>query len=191
MALTALFTGRFQPPSIAHACTVETILRNWSFLTIGVSTPSGSLDYDPAWEAYLEMTRGNFNGHKVVFSAEEVQLMWRAWITRSGLTARVVCELVPRPHLRAFTLQYPANRFDFVHPSPHESDSAGDRCRYDLFPKLLGREIFLVEPPWRLHNSEILRQIQSGVRTWDESIAPGALELFMEFNGPERMMATS
>lgn len=143
--------------------------------------------FDPAWQPFLDATRDNFGGRKAVFTPHEVQTMWNAWIAHAGLTQRVTCELVPRPHLHVFAERYPASQFDMVYPSPHESDSASDRRRHELFPKLLGREVFLVEPPFRLHNTQIQQDIRRGLRTWENSIAPGSYEIFMALNGPARM----
>lgn len=187
MAATALFTGRFQPPSIAHAATAKTILTVWSSLIIGISVPVDGSEFDPAWQPFLDATRDNFGGSKAVFTPHEVQTMWKAWIAHAGVTKQVACELAPRPHLPAFAERYPASQFDMVYPSPHESDSTGDQRRHELFPKLLGRKVFLVEPPFRLHNAQIKQDIRSSLRTWENSIAPGAFEIFMTLNGPMRM----
>jgi hypothetical protein len=186
-ANTALFTGRFQPPSLAHVATVKTILSDWPSLVIGVSSPDNSTDYDPRWQPFLDASRGKFTDKSAMFTPHEVKEMWDAWISAAGLENRVRCELIPRPHLRAFTRKYPSCNFDMVYPAAHKDDSEGDKQRHLLFPVLLEREIFLVEPSFRQHNSETRLLIREGKTTWKQNMPDGAYDVFIRLNGPQRM----
>lgn len=182
-----LFCGRFQPPSIAHVATAVTILEEWQALVIAISKPSSDLDYDSAWQSYVtESNQRNSNSHSI-FSPAEVARMWNAWTKSACLTERVECCIAERAFMRGFNRRFPPEIYDYVHPSPHESDSDGDKLRHELYPKLMGRPVFLVDPPFRLKNSKIRAEVRTGKRTWEASLPPGAIDVFFEINGPERM----
>ena len=152
-ANTALFTGRFQPPNIAHVATVETILGLWVHVAIGISTLGSTALVDSRWLPYLEASQNRLTPAKSIFTPAEVKRMWDAWITFSYLNSRVTSLLTPRSCFAEFNADYASSKYDMVYPTLHESDSDGDRVRHSLFPQLLERPIFLVEPPFRLHNT--------------------------------------
>ena len=189
-ANTALFTGRFQPPSIAHVATVETILCIWAHVAIGISVPCQKTFVDSRWLPYFEVSRNRFSANASIFASEEVKRMWDAWIMFSNLNSRVTCSLAPRPYLPEFSLAYPSDKYDMVYPSLHESDSDGDRVKHELFPQLMDREIFLIDPPFRLHNTRIRELVAMG-RSWEEFIPCGAYDVFLEINGPKRISVRS
>lgn len=183
----ALFPGRFQPVNIAHAATVETILAAWQNVTIAVATPETSFDFDEKWRSYFEASRNRFAEEKAIFTPDEVKQMWDAWIENRGLRARVVCTLAPRIYLNDFSRRFPADLYDIVYPRPHVDDSEGDRHKYESFGRLLNREISFVEPPFRLHNTEIRQMIALEHRTWRDVLPPGAYDVFVSLNGPARV----
>ena len=123
-----------------------------------------------------------------IFTPEEVRRMWNGWITHANLGSRVACSLTPRPCFPEFNLEYPRSNYDMVYPSMHESDSEGDRVKNSLFPQLLDRPIFLIDPPFRLHNTQIRELVAAGHR-WEEFIPEGAYEVFVEISGATRISA--
>ena len=185
MTNIALFTGRFQPPTIAHTHTLEKILARWQRVHIGVSDPSIPGTYDPQWEEFVQSSRSRFDGAKLVFTTGEVVSLWQAHVCHAGLADRVTCSGIPRPHLSIFSERFPSDSFDMVTMAPHPDDSDGDRVRHRLFPDLLRREIFHVVPDLVLHNSDIRRRVSEGAE-WSEFLTPGVLARFMEIEGPRR-----
>lgn len=182
----ALFPGRFQPVNIAHAATVETILAEWQNVTIAVATSSTDLDYDERWRPYVEASRNRFAQKQAMFTPDEIKQMWDAWIEDRGLGARVLCVLAPRIYLKDFSRRFPADLYDIVYPSSHLDDSEGDKHKYESFGQLLNREISFVDPPFRLHNTQIRNLIALRQRTWRDVLPPAAYQVFMSLDGPER-----
>lgn len=183
----AVFPGRFQPPNIAHAATVESILRWWPNVTIAISTPSDDLDFDERWRPYIEASKDRVSAEKQIFSANEIAQMWSAWIEISGFADRAFCVSAPRTFLRRFSQLFPSKSFDLVYPTPHQTDTDGDKCRHELYPQLLDRPIYLVEPPFRLRNTQIRTEIEADSRTWEESLPPGTIDVFHQIEGPDRL----
>ncbi len=188
MPRTALFTGRFQPPTRAHAHTVDRILLQWSTLLIGVSDSTIPGTYEPQWEEFVRSSASRQTSAKRIFSASEITDLWVAHIREAGLSDRVTCMPIQRPHLRGFNDAYPPQQFDMVSLEPHEDDSESDRVRHRLFSPLLGRPIFHVTPDFVMHNSEIRDRISAGA-SWNEFLTPGTYDVFLSMNGPERMRA--
>lgn len=62
---TALFLGRFQPPSIAHAHTLEVIRRRWQKVVIIVThVGSGEQNgYPEEWREFIRISEANFLAH--------------------------------------------------------------------------------------------------------------------------------
>lgn len=189
MARTALFTGRFQPPNKAHAHTVDKILLRWERLCIGISSSEKSKDYDSKWESWVIASASRFGSNKLIFTPAEIVDMWYGHIRHAGLEKQVTCEIIPRPHLRGFNALYPSDRYDMINPRPHSDDSEGDRIRHELFPELLKRRIWFVQPDFMLHNSEIFRRVHDSA-SWKEFLTPGAYNVFLQLSGPERVAAT-
>lgn len=185
----ALFTGRFQPPSVAHVATVHAILELWEYVTIGVVDPMISSDevHDSRWSQHVDMIRGGYSPGKFVFSAAEVVQMWAAWIKHSGLEGRATSVVMPRIYLPSFSQLFPASSYDLVYPRPLEGDIA-EQQRVRLFPVLLGRQLFEVVPDSQLHNTDI-RGLVKGGRSWGEFIPAGAYDVFLVIKGPARILA--
>ena len=140
---------------------------------------------DSRWSEHIEATKLGFSPAKFIFTPREVLDMWNAWIDHEMLFDHVSCSVMPRIHLRSFSLMYPANTYDLVYPQPLSSDSA-EHLRARLFPKLLDRPLHEVIPEFQLHNSEIRKLVILG-RKWSDFIPSGAYEIFSSIHGQERV----
>lgn len=189
---SALFQGRFQPPTVAHFCTVETILTRWNTVIIGVvrNTPTPEW-FDPKWDAYLAASqKTSYGPGKNPFTAEEVKKMWDACIRDRLLNHRVRCDIIMRPYFDpCFNDTYPPERVTLVRPAWGAGDTDMDEMRGKIFPELLKRKIAHVEPSFKLHNTEIRTMIHAGHVSWEEIIAPGAYDVFIQVRGPARISA--
>jgi hypothetical protein len=187
----ALFTGRFQPPSIAHVATALAILERWEFLVIGVADPNlgARRDLRDLWSVHIDATKDGFSPARYLFESREVVRMWTAWINATGLAHRIRCEAVPRPSFVEFSLMFPPEDYDFVVPGVQAKSTPAELLRKALFPKLLGREVFEISPSFVLHNSEIRTFVLEG-RSWSEFLAPAVYDVFTEIGGAARIAAT-
>ena len=188
--MEALFQGRFQPPTIAHMCTVETILAHWQSLVICVIYNSPKPEwFDPRWDSYInESARTSYAPGKNPFTSDEVKEMWDAAIHSRNLYGRIQCATSKRPYFdKEFHVKYPPERFTLIRTHSGDSDTTIDRVRGDIFPELLGRGFVVVKPPFKLHNTEIAKKVLKGGSTWKEFLPTGAYEVFLHIKGPERM----
>ncbi len=186
----ALFTGRFQPPSVAHVATARAILERWQSLVIGVSDPNLGVRRElfDRWSTHIDATKDGFSPARYLFESREVIRMWAAWITAAGLAHRVSCDAIPRPIFAEFSLMFPPEDYDFVVPRVQADSTPAERHRKARFPELLGREVFEVSPSFVLHNSEIRRLVLEG-RSWSEFLPAGTFDVFVEIGGPARIAA--
>lgn len=186
----ALFQGRFQPPSIAQASTAETILNTWPFLVICVVYDSPKPDWlNPKWNEYLaEAARTSYAPGKNPFAPHEIKEMWDAWISFRSFCRRIRCDISKRPYFdREFNKRYPPEEFMIVRPARKEGDADIDSLRGKIFPELLKREYTFVHPPFKLHNTEIIRRVMEEGKSWESFIPPGAYEVFLRIQGPARI----
>jgi nicotinamide mononucleotide adenylyltransferase len=185
---TALFTGRFQPPSIGHVAMVDAILERWHRLIIGVVDPNlhSTDSFDQRWLPHMAVTKNGFSPQNFIFSPHEIVRMWRAWIEDEGLKDRVTAKPVPRIFLNAFSELYPGENYDLVYPAVLPDDSHAEHLRQRIFPELLRRAVYHVEPRFQLHNSQIKKLVQEG-RNWKEFIPRGAYEVFKSIDGALRV----
>lgn len=190
-ARTALFLGRFQPPSIAHAAMIETILRVYSTLIIGVLYDTSSVDTcGSVWKEYMRRAAEDFAPRKNPFSPEEIAQMWRAYLERRHLTEHVSVQITKRAMFEPnFNETFPPASIDLVSPGLNKSDSVKDNMRVNDFPRLLNRDLIVLEPPFKLHNTAIRGIITSGAATWSDFIPGGAYEIFIGLDGPRRMLS--
>jgi nicotinamide mononucleotide adenylyltransferase len=189
---TALFMGRFQPPSIAHWCTVETILQSWVRVVIvivyNVAPPNTRPEYKDLWQVF---SSASYTPGKNPFTAEEVRDMWESCINAHDLSDCVSCRVIPRPEFNPgeFNTMFPPGEFELVRTERFANDAEIDVVRGAMFPELFRRPIGYVRPPFKLHNSEIRTRVSNGQGSWSDFIAPGAFETFQRLDGPARMRA--
>ncbi|MFA7209130.1 MAG: hypothetical protein WC120_02485 [Parcubacteria group bacterium] len=187
----ALFQGRFQPPTIAHVCTVETILNKWQFVTICVvyNTPKPEWFDIGRWEEYIKASeKTSYAPGKNPFTPNEVKEMWDAWTVGRKLNHRISCDISKRPYFdKEFNVRYPPAEFMIVRPEKKDGDASIDALRGKIFPELLGRNYESVSPPFKLHNARIIKKVMEGGESWKEFIPQGAYEVFLRINGPARM----
>ena len=186
----ALFQGRFQPPTIAHMCTVETILNEWQSLIICViyNTPKPEW-FDPRWDDYIkESEKTSYAPGKNPFTAPEVKEMWDACISFHNLDHRVSCDISKRPYFdKEFNIKYPPEEFTIVRPTPKEGDANIDAVRGKIFSELLNREYTFVYPSFKLHNTNIVKMVLENGESWENFIPQGAYEVFLRIKGPTRI----
>lgn len=190
----ALFQGRFQPPTIAHLCTVQTILQKWTRLIIGIvhNTPKPDW-FDPRWDEYLLRSEAtSYAPGKNPFTPHEVKEMWTACIATCGLDQYILCDIIKRPYFdKDFSRKYPPLQIDLVRPEQHKEDTHIDLFRGTIFPELLDRQIWHACPPFKLHNTQIKKIVQAGLGSWDNFIPSGAYDVFIRIDGPARIEAAS
>lgn len=189
----ALFPGRFQPPSIAHAHTLDVIRRKWRHVVILITYASNGTPnkYREKWREFLHMSDLNFLPEKNPFTPEEVQEMWQSHIDANGLQESVSCKINVRPHLDPhFNTNFPPSAFVIVYPKAGCTETAHDLLREQVISKILNRNIVIVHPGFMLHNMEIKLRVAAG-ESWERFIAPGAYETFIRLRGPERIIALS
>ena len=190
----ALFQGRFQPPTIAHLCTVETILAEWQSAVIGVVYDSPRPDwFDSKWDEYLRESAGtSYAPGKNPFTPAEVKQMWDACIGVRGLDQHVRCDIIKRPYFdREFNFKYPPDEITIVRPIQQKGDADMDHLRGRIFPELLNREVRYVSPLFKLHNTEIREMVHFGKNGWEDFVPQGAYEVFLRIDGPARVLAAS
>lgn len=190
----ALWLGRFQPPTIAHLATAQTILNEWNRLTIGIvhsSLQSGHGELvDPKWEVFLKRTaETSFASGKNPFTPEEVSRMWIACLREQHFENRVSTKPMPQiAYQPCFNEEFEPLLFNFIEVKLEGDDAEVDRDRQLAFSHLIGRPISYISPPFKLHNSEIRSLVLRGGRRWEEFIPLGAYSVFVEINGPCRMV---
>ncbi len=192
MSNQALFHGRFQRPSIGHVATVEAILAKWDHLTIGVVYNSVRLtNTDLRLRDYVsQVDIASYGPGRNPFTQSEVKEMWKSYILSMSLMKRVDCLIVKRIEFEPdFNVLFPPEKIDLVFSELNPEDAGADVLRHQLFPEVLGREIFQVKPSLSIHNSEIRRLVLSGHASLRQFIPTGAYEVFMKINGPKRMKA--
>lgn len=188
---TALFLGRFQPVSIAHASMVESILTRYERLIVLVlfDTPE-SPPNDPRWNEYLRDESGkDFSPNKNPFTPVEVKKMWDAYIKFKKISRRARVRISKRVFFDAnFDNKFPKEKFDIVASTPFEKDSNKDLKRSKLFCKLLARPYIFITPPFKLHISTIKQIVsKSEGMNWELFIPNGAYQAFLEIGGPKRL----
>lgn len=190
----ALWTGRFQPPSIAHVATAVTILKSWERLEIVVSyeiPPPAHIATE--WAAYIQASqRTSFGAGKNPFTPTEVRDMWLAAIRCSQQLSRVTVEISGRPEFDpTFIDRYPANTHDFILVRLAQGDSSIDSIHDDVLPRLHRRPVFHVHPPFKLHNSQIRKNVLENGHPWSAYLPAGTLEVFERIDGPRRIRDAS
>ena len=186
----ALWTGRFQPPTIAHLATVTTILEKWDRLTIIVSVEMPAPSHmHREWADYiLTSSRTSYGPGKNPFSGNEILDMWTAGVERAGLSSVVNVATRGRPEFDSkFIEQYPADDFDFVLIDLGESSAGIDQLHQNVLPRLHGRPVFSVQPTFKLHNSEIRRKVYDEGHGWEEFLPSGVYDVFQRIEGSERV----
>ncbi len=183
----AVFLGRFQPPTIAHAATVQYILTQWHKIIIGIvyhSPPPDNFDYKK-WGYTLK--ESSFDVARNPFTPEEVHEMWKGYINSCNAGNRISCQLTKRPHFtQQFNAIYPPDTTDIVCIQAPEGDPDYGR-QYTIFQRMFNRNVYFIDPPLPLHNKDIKRIIKLYHRSWQEYIPVGAYEVFMQINGPIRV----
>ena len=186
----ALFQGRFQPVTIAHFCTVQTILAEWEAIIICVvyNSPKPTW-FDPKWDDYIkESERTSYAPGKNPFTPEEVKEMWDACIISHSLSQRARCDITKRPYFdKEFDARYPPSKITLVRPIPKQGDANIDDLRGRIFPELLKREYRFVNPPFKLHNTDIIKMVLHEGASWGNFIPPGAYDVFLRIDGPARI----
>lgn len=186
----ALFLGRFQPPSTAHLETVQSILVQWKHLTIAVIYNTlRPAEIPPQWDDQLmsEDTTA-YASPKNPLSSAEVSRLWRGCLETVGLLSRVAVVETKRPQFYPFNERFPSDRFDWV-ALTLSSISAEEATRRRMYEKMFCRKIHEVTPAFQLHNTEIKKLVRQG-RQWSEFVPRGAYEIFLEINGPSRLLAS-
>ncbi|MDO8513430.1 MAG: hypothetical protein Q7S37_02930 [bacterium] len=189
----ALWLGRFQPPTIAHLITVKTILKEWNKLIIGIVHRSPRPDYvDPKWEIFLRRTaKSTLVVGKNPFTTEEVARMWTACLREQYLESKVNIKSMPQiAYQPRFNEEFDPKKVDFIEVTLTEDDTEIDKDREYAFSHLIGRPIFYVSPPFKLHNTDIRSLVLRGGHQWEEFIPVGAYTVFTEIDGPRRMAET-
>lgn len=185
-----IWIGRFQPPTKSHLVTGECILREWKRLTIGIVHGSPKPDdIDHKWSEYLDRPESNtLSDVKNPFRPDEVLRMWVQSLAHAGYLDRVTLVSMPRiPYQTDFTAKYPQDAYDFIEVAADGFDSPFDRLRSEAFEKLLGRPVFYVRPPFKLHNTQIKQMIAAKECGWRDVLPQGGYEEFISIGGPDRI----
>lgn len=183
----AVLLGRFQPPTIAHAATVQCILTQWHKIIIGIvyhSPPPDDFEYEK-WGYTLN--ESSFDAIRNPFTPEEVHEMWKGYINSCNAADRISCQLTKRPHFtQQFNTIYPPDTTDIVCIRAPKGDPDYGR-QYTIFQKMFNRNVYFIDPPSPLHNTDIKRIIKLRHRSWQEYIPVGAYEVFVQINGHARV----
>jgi hypothetical protein len=189
---TALVLGRFQPPTIAHVAFVETILRSYETLLIGILMDTSHIETcDIRWSKYVEATHSQFTPKKNPFLPDEIKQMWDAYLKQRNLIEVVKCVVSKRvPFEPNFNRLYPVAKYDMVVPTSDESDPVDEGLRNNLLPRLLGRVVVRLSTPFKLHNSRIRSIVKAGGADWNHFVPKEALDVFQQLDGNSRMAAS-
>lgn len=123
---------------------------------------------------------------------DEVKEMWESYLISSSLKERVDCRLVKRIEFEPdFNILYLPLQVELVLPELATRGKDTDALQQELFPLILGRDIFKVKPLFSIHGSEIRRLVLTGSADWEQFIPPGAYKVFLKINGPERVRAAT
>ena len=186
----ALLQGRFQPVTIGHFCTVQTILAEWESIIICVVYNSPKpIWFNPKWNEYIkESERTSYAPGKNPFAPEEIKEMWDACILAHSFSQRARCDITKRPYFdKEFNVKYPPTEITVVRPMLQEGDADIDNLRGKIFPELLKREYRLVYPAFKLHNTDIIRMVLQEGASWENFIPHGAYDVFLRIDGPVRI----
>jgi hypothetical protein len=166
----------------------KNILLSWPAVTIGVvyNTERPAL-MDFRWSDLVQATDKDYSADRNPFSVDEIIRMWTVCLETCNLSDQVQALAMPRPQFCDFNVIFPKEQYDVVFTASLEDEHDPLlSSRLALYLEVFGRQAFAVKPPFKLHNSDIRRLIASG-RDWAEFIAPGAIEVFNEINGPQRV----
>ena len=190
MDKSALWFGRFQPPTLAHLAALKAILGVWELVTLGLVDrhAAKTVGKGRTWAEYHAlMNRTSYAAGKNPFTAEEVRAMWLAAIERADLVDRVQPEILPRPECwPSLNSTFPPRLFDYVQIIG-SVDGAVEDFRRTHGSSIFGRPLSWIESPIALHNSEIRHRIASGAGRWQDYLPEGAYNVFVELDGPARM----
>lgn len=165
----AVTLGRYQPPTIAHLDTVQTILRQWDELTIGIlhnETPResklrrGGLS-DCEYLEYMTLADRNWTDGRNPYSLTERVDMWLAVVHEYSLADRVKVTSLSRPEIapQEFEMLFNSTDFDLVFPIS-SGHSPFDLTRNRALAAILQRPVHTVIPEVEIHNSLIRKLAQ-------------------------------
>ncbi len=188
---SALWFGRFQPPSVAHTAALHAILGEWERLCIGIVTENigQTCEIEDRWAQYHErMSLISYGKGRNPFTPCEVKAMWLESIKAQDLTDRVSCVIVPRPECwRELNVIYSPAAYDVVMVANGSNDTYIDDFRKRHGAEMYGRPLSWTQPLFILHNSNIRSHILRGDTTWDRFLPKGTYEKFIELDGAARI----
>ena len=188
--------GRYTIVSHGHLAQVrkareisETVTVALLDLEVGCTAPDDETRY-PEGEKFLRLCDINCAPRRNPFTLAERMEMWRAAILTEFDEGTVRAERTLRPELfpAEFNRQFPSATHQLLTTAPSPTCSEFDRLRTKEFETRLSRDVVEIEPDFVQHTSDLVRNAKVH-SDWQRVVAPGAVGVFMEIDGPRRLRA--
>lgn len=153
----AVTFGRFNYFTLGHEFFVQLMLRQYEKLVIGIvvdSEKENNKDVDLLDEKFFNLTKSkhiNLNSIDIRLKAIEESEVYNQFANRISIYPIFKPEFFPNK----FNFVFPKKKYDLIFP---KTDDEFDKFRNVYFEKKLDRHIFILNPDFVIHNSQIRQE---------------------------------
>lgn len=180
--MIAITFGRYNIVTNAHMNTIETILKQWSKVVVGIVLPQINEDFDinPKWQRFYQ-EGDKKNSGTPEFSISERISMWNLSLEEKKLNSRVKVVPILRPEYypEIFNATYPEREYQLVFPCDVAVENSFDNIRNAAFENILNRKVQIIYPQLILHTTDIRRNVRV-FEDWKEYVPSGSYKIIKE-----------